>query len=139
VWARWDGKVMSGERRRREPDVGWLAGKHMRGGERTLRVVGRGSVLDKGAEDALAALACLLDAVSKGDDVERDVVLLEFFGEADERALGVGRGVVERGADKDDDALAEVFVLSVLERELCDRDCRRDRPFAVASARLRAR
>jgi hypothetical protein len=75
----------------------------------------------------MAALPGLLYAVSKRDDVERDVVLLEFLGEADERALGVGRGVLERGADEDDDALAEGLILPVLERELRDRDGGRDR------------
>ena len=67
-----------------------------------------------------------LDAIAKRDNVERDVVLLEFLGEADEGAFRVGRGVLERRANKDDDALAEVLVLPVLERELGDRDRGRD-------------
>ena len=75
----------------------------------------------------MPALAGLLDAISKGDHVERDVVLLQLLREADERALRVRRGVVERRADKDNHALPQVLVLAVLERELRDRDRRRDR------------
>ena len=97
------------------------------GGGGDVRVVRRGRVLDKRTEDAVAALAGLLDAVAKGDDVERDVVLLELLREADERALRLRRGVLERRADKDDHALPQVLVLAVLERELRDRDRRRDR------------
>ena len=60
------------------------------GEEQNIRVIRRGCGFDKGAEDAAAAFARLLDAVSKRDDVERDVVLLELLGEADERAFGLG-------------------------------------------------
>ena len=98
-----------------------------RGGETDVRVVGRGRVLNKSTEDAMPALAGLLDAVSKGNHVERDVVLLELLREANERALSVWRGIVERRADKHDHALPQVLILAVLERELRDRDRRRDR------------
>ena len=79
----------------------------------------------------MPALAGLLDAVSKGNHVERDVVLLELLREANERALSVRRGVVERRADKDDHALPQVLVLAVLGRELRNRDRRRDRRCAA--------
>ena len=85
------------------------------------RVVVAGGGLDKGAEDAGAAVAGLFDAVTESDDVYGDVVLLEFLGEADEGVL-VRVGAFERGADEDDDALAEVLVLAVLEGELGDGD-----------------
>ena len=75
----------------------------------------------------MPALAGLLDAVPKGNHVERDVVLLELLREAHERALRVRRGVVERRADKHDHALPQVLVLAVLERKLRDRNRRRDR------------
>lgn len=75
----------------------------------------------------MAALAGLLDAVAECDQVERDVVLLEFLGETDQGALCVWGRVLERRADEDDDALAEVLVLPVLERELRDCDRGRDR------------
>ena len=98
-----------------------------RGGERDVRIIGRGRVLDKGTEDAVPAFADLLDAVPKNNHVERDVVLLELLREAHERALRVRRGVVERRADKDDHALPQALVLAVLECELRDCDRRRDR------------
>ena len=47
---------------------------------------GRGRILNKGTEDAVPALAGLLDVVAKGDHVERDIVLLELLREANERA-----------------------------------------------------
>ena len=75
----------------------------------------------------MPALAGLLDAVLIGDHVERDIVLLELLREADERALRVRRGVLERRADKHDHALPQVLVLAVLERELRDRDRHRNR------------
>ena len=107
----------------------------MKRGTTDVRVIGRGRVLDKGTEDAPSLLGGLLDPIAKGDDVERDVVLLELLGEADERALRVGRGVVERRADKDDDALPQVLVLAVLERELRDCDRGRDRRCAAEVGR----
>lgn len=109
-----------------------VGGLHARGrGRDDVRVIGRRGVLDKGAEDTVSAsafgpFACLLDPIAKGDNVQRDVVLLELLGETDERALGVGRGVLEGRADKDDDALSRVFVLAVLERQLRYRDRGRD-------------
>ena len=72
----------------------------------------------------------LLDAIPKGDHVERDVVLLELLEllcKAEERALRVRRGVVERRADKYDHALLQVLVPAVLECELCDHNRHRDR------------
>ena len=125
---------MSGEQHN-EKKVGFSGANKKN--KKNIRVVGRRRRFDKGAEDTVAVLARLLDAVSKRDHVERDVVLLELLGEADERALGVGRGVLEWGADKDDDALAQVLVLPVLERELRDRDRRRDgRRLAEVGGRL---
>ena len=52
---------------------------------------------------------------------------LELLREAEERALRVRRGVVERRADKHDLALPQVLVLAVLERELRDHNRRLDR------------
>ena len=74
----------------------------------------------------MAILAGRLDAVAKRDQVERDVVLLEFLGETDQGALGVRGGIFERGADENNHSLAEVLILPVLERELRDCDCGRD-------------
>ena len=72
----------------------------------------------------------MLDAVPKGDHVKRNVVL-EFLRKADERALRIRRGVVERRADKYDHAPPQVLVLAVLERELRNHDRRRDRRCAA--------
>ena len=74
----------------------------------------------------MAVLAGRLDAITKCDQVERDVVLLEFLGETDQSALGVRGGIFKRGTDENDHALAEVLILPVLERELCNCDCGRD-------------
>ena len=78
------------------------------------RVVTAGSVVDKGLEHAALAL---FDAVSKGDEVDGDIVLLELLGQAD-HGLFVGPLALERRGDKDDDTLTKVLVLSVLECEL---------------------
>jgi hypothetical protein len=88
------------------------------------RIVGRGGGFGKGAQDTVTVIACFFDAISKSDHVERDIVLFEFTREADESAFGLLRGrrrrgrvgggggsvglvrfVMERGADKDDNAL----------------------------------
>ena len=51
--------------------------KRWGGGEerQTYELSGRGRILDKGTEDVVPALACLLDVVTKGDHIERDVVI----------------------------------------------------------------
>ena len=70
-----------------------------RGGEeerQAYELSGRGRVPDKGTEDAVPALAGLLDAIPKGDHLKRDVVLLELLRKADERALRVRRGAASR-------------------------------------------
>ena len=74
-------------------------------------VVAAGDVIDEGLENAALAF---FDAVSKCDDVNRDVVLLQAFGEADHEFL-VGSLAFERRGDEDDNTLTEVLVGSVFE------------------------
>ena len=54
-----------------------------------VRVVGRGRVFDKCTEDTMPIFTSFLDPIAKSDHIKSDVVLLELFGETDERTLGV--------------------------------------------------
>ena len=61
-------------------------------------------------------LSSLVGSSSKVNDVNGDVILLEFLSESDESLLVCGEG--ERRAEEDDDSLTLGFVLSVFEGEL---------------------
>ena len=71
MWTGWDGEVMSGnlggvggEIANRESRAGGVEG-----GERNIRVVGRGRVLDKRTEYTLSAFTCLFDSIAESDHV----------------------------------------------------------------------
>lgn len=82
--------------------------------EGDARVIPAARVVHERAQDGLAR-----DAVAVRDDVDRDVVLLELLRELDHGLL-VRAAAREGRRDEHDDALAQVLVLAVLERELRD-------------------
>ena len=86
------------------------------------RIIATESIVYEGPEnDGIRVLYTF----AKRDDVDRNVVLLQLLGELDHCTLLGGLALKWR-ADERDDALTQVLVLPVLERELCDRDSGRE-------------
>lgn len=87
-----------------------------------VRVITTARALHKGPQDApgrtlLRCRPLLLNTIPIAHDINRDVVLLQLLGQLDHVLLVCGLTFKWR-ADKDDDALAEVLVLAVLQRKL---------------------
>jgi hypothetical protein len=87
-----------------------------------IRVIAIIDVIHKRFEDRRA----LLNTVAESNNVDCNVILLELLRELHHRLLVAIIRVIWGGGDKDDDALTEVLVLSVLQRELGDGQCRWD-------------
>lgn len=79
-----------------------------------MRVFTAGRTTDKSLQQIALAL---LDPVSEADHIDRNIILFEFLRETSEM-LVVRRDAVERRSQEDDDALAQVLVLPVLQRKL---------------------
>jgi len=89
------------------------------------RIIAAARCLHKCFHDGLPILCRFLDAVSVTHDIDRNIVLLELLRELHHRLL-VCSLAIERRGDENNDALAEVLVLTVLESKLGNGNGSRD-------------
>jgi hypothetical protein len=82
------------------------------------RIVSAVNVVYKRFKHALAV--AFLDAVAERDEIDGDVVLLQFLRKLDHRLLVAVLTLARRRPDEHDDPLAQVLVLAVFQGELRD-------------------